>query len=203
MFIIGITGGSGAGKTSAMTAIEASGAKAIDCDALYHELLSDNDELTAEISEYFLDVLTDGKVDRKKLGAIVFNDKGSLLKLNSITHKFVAEALNKRIESYKTQGIEVVAIDAIALIESGLSSMCNIVVGVVAPIEARLSRIINRDGLTKEKALMRINAQKPESFFRENCDYIIENNFKTSAEFEAYCKDYFETKQLKFERNGH
>jgi len=203
MFIIGITGGSGAGKTSAMTAIEALGAKAIDCDALYHELLSDDDELIAEISENFLDVLADGKVDRKKLGAIVFNDKDSLLKLNSITHKFVAEALNKRIESFKAQGIESVAIDAIALIESGLSSMCDIVVGVVAPIEARLSRIINRDGLTKEQALMRINAQKPESFFRENCDYVIENIFETSAEFDAYCKDYFTQKQLQFERNGH
>ena len=191
MFIIGITGGSGAGKTSAITALETLGAKAIDCDALYHELLSENKELTAEINAHFKDVTTDGRIDRKKLGAIVFNDKDSLLMLNAITHKFITAELRKRINSFKTQGFETVAIEAIALIESGQGDMCDMVIGVIAPAERRISRIINRDMLTNEQALMRINAQKPESFFKDNCDAILENLFDTPMAFVEYCKDYF------------
>jgi len=191
MFIIGITGGSGAGKTSAITALDALGAKSIDCDVLYHELLSNNEEMTAEINAHFKDVSTDGKIDRKKLGAIVFNDKNSLLELNRITHKFVTIELERRIKSFKAQGISIIAIDAIALIESGLADMCDIVIGIVAPVEVRVSRIVDRDKLTEEQALMRINAQKPESFFRKNCDSIIENTFEASTAFEEHCINYF------------
>ena len=186
--IIGITGGSGAGKTSAITALEALGAKVVDCDVLYHELLSDNMELTAEINAHFNDVSTDGKIDRKKLGTIVFNNKDALLKLNRITHRFVTAELIKRIDSFNAQNINTIAIDAIALIESGLGDMCDIVIGITAPLETRISRILRRDQITREQALMRISAQKPENFFRENCDIILENIFDTPEAFVEHCK---------------
>ena len=191
MLIIGITGGSGAGKTSAVTALETLGAKAIDCDVLYHELLRTDENLTNEIVANFENVLTDGKLDRKKLGAIVFNDSDALLTLNKITHRFITLELERRIDSFRVKNVKIVAIDAIALIESGLSAKCNVIIGIIAPEDERVSRIVQRDGLTKEQALTRINAQKPESFFKEMCDFIIENAFDTSTAFEEHCENYF------------
>jgi dephospho-CoA kinase len=89
------------------------------------------------------------------------------------------------------QGGKIAAIDAIALIESGASKKCDVVVGIIAPREIRLLRIINRDKITREQAEMRINAQQPDSFFKENCDYILENNYKTPTELNAKTKEFF------------
>lgn len=192
MYIIGITGGTGAGKSTAVKALETLGAKALDCDVIYHELLSVNADIKAEISAQFSDVLTDGEIDRRKLSDIVWNDAHSLKKLNQITHKYVNDEVTRRIDAFKMQGVLTVAIDAIALIESGQGEKCNVIVGVVAPQEIRVLRIMDRDGLSRECALMRVNAQKPESFFRENCDYILENDCTTEAEFEGRCVEFFE-----------
>ena len=191
MYIIGITGGTGAGKTSALRALEALGALVLDCDAIYHELLSDNTGLKSELGTRFSGVLRDGIVDRKALGGIVFGDPDALLELNSITHKYISGEIERRINDWQEKGGTVAAIDAIALIESGRAKKCDIVVGVIAPPETRLSRIMQRDGIAREQAEMRINAQKPDAFFMENCDFILEGKYDTSAEFEKACKEFF------------
>ena len=191
MFIIGITGGTGAGKTSALRALRALGALTVDCDAAYHELLSDCAELKSELGDGFTGVLRDGDIDRKKLGEIVFSDPSALAKLNAITHKYVSGEIESRLEGWKAQGGTVAAIDAIALIESGRSKTCDVVIGVTAPLEIRLSRIMKRDGITREQAQMRINAQKPDSFYKENCDHMLEGIYDTSGEFEEKCKEFF------------
>ena len=191
MRIIGITGGTGAGKTSALRALETLGALVLDCDAIYHELLSNNAGLKSELGARFIGVLHDGMIDRKALGAIVFGDPDALLELNAITHKYVSAEIDKRIQDWQEKGGTVAAIDAIALIESGRAKKCDIVVGITAPPEARLSRIMQRDGITREQAEMRINAQKPDAFFTENCDFVLEGNYDTSAEFEVACKEFF------------
>ena len=191
MHIIGITGGTGAGKTSAVNALQTLGIQALDCDAIYHEMLADNAEMSAGIEAQFNNVSTDGKIDRRRLGEIVWCDPNALHKLNTITHKFMCIEIEKRISTLKAQGVKIIAIDAIALIESGQGKKCDIVVGIIAPLEKRLSRIIKRDDLTKEHALMRINAQQPESFYRGNCDYILENPYDTQAEFEQKCTEFF------------
>jgi len=191
MYIIGITGGTGAGKTSALNALQELGALALDCDLIYHELLSGCTEMTEEIESTFKGVSTNGKIDRLKLAEIVWSDPASLLELNKITHKYVDDEIKRRIESFKEQGGKVTALDAIALIESGQSDNCDIVVGVIAPQEMRIKRIIDRDGLTPEQAQKRVNAQKPESFYRDNCDYILENIYETQAAFEDKCIEFF------------
>jgi len=155
-------------------------------------LLLSSEEMRAEIEARFSDVSNDGKIDRKKLGEAVWNDPAALLDLGEITHKFVDSELEWRIISFKAQGGNIVAIDAIALIESGQSKKCDIIVGVIAPFEKRLSRIMDRDNLSEEDALMRINAQQKENFYRENCDYILENIYDTQAEFKEKCKDFFD-----------
>ena len=191
MFIIGITGGTGAGKTSALRALETLGALMIDCDALYHELLSSNEDLKAEIAAGFDGVLQNGEIDRKRLGEIVFTAPSALVALNAITHKYVGEEIERRLSVWESLGGEVAAIDAIALIESGRRDRCDITVGVSAPREARISRITRRDGITRAQAEQRINAQKPDSFYRENCGHILENPYESPDEFEEICKEYF------------
>lgn len=191
MIIIGITGGSGGGKTSALRALESLGALVIDCDALYHELLINNIEMIREISEQFDGVVTNGALDRKALGRIVFNNSTALGELNNITHKFVSAEVDHRLQEWKDSGGKLAAVDAIALIESGRGTKCDILVGVTAPFETRLKRIMERDGLSEEYARMRINAQKPDSFFYEHCDYVLVSDCDTVEQFEKKCVDFF------------
>jgi len=191
MYIIGITGGTGAGKTSALRALKTLGALVLDCDAIYHEVLSENEELKSELDTRFQGVKRNGGIDRKKLGEIVFNDPSSLADLNKITHKYIGGELERRLTEWEAQGGTVAAVDAIALIESGRAEQCDITVAVTAPRETRINRIMNRDGLTREQAEMRVSAQKPDSYYMEHCDHILEGNYGTSKEFEQKCKEFF------------
>jgi len=196
MLVIGITGGSGAGKSTLMQALKATGALALDCDEIYHELLLCNEEMIAQIESRFKEVVVNGVIDRKKLGDAVWSNPSALSDLNQITHKYVIDEVNRRIISFNEQGGSVVAIDAIALIESGQSQRCDIVIGVTAPDENRIERIIKRDALTIQQAKMRITAQQPESFYKENCDYILENTCASPTEFLAQCNEFFKQKGI-------
>ncbi len=191
MKIIGITGGSGGGKTSALNALESLGARVIDCDAAYHELLLKNADMLRELDARFEGVVTDGVLDRKALGQIVFNDSRALEELNEITHRYVGEEVNRRLKQWEQKGGSIAAIDAIALIESGRSKLCDIVVGVTAPFETRIKRIMERDGISGEYARLRIGAQQPDSFYYDNCDYVLISDCETVEEFEDKCRIFF------------
>lgn len=191
MTIIGITGGSGAGKTSALRMLASLGALVIECDAVYHELLSRNNALLRAIENRFEGVVSGGVLDRKALGRIVFADSAALSDLNAIAHRYVADEVDRRLKEWEKSGGQLAAIEAIALIESGLGALCNIVVGVTAPIDIRVRRIMARDGVSRDAALLRISAQKPDRFFNENCDYVLHNDFMTGEEFEKECRIFF------------
>lgn len=193
---IGITGPTGAGKTTALKALEALGACVLDADAVYYALLAENRELKWRLMERFGRgiLAADGTVDRKKLGAIVFADPAALADLNRITHGFVGVELDRREAAAHAAGISTVAIDAIALIESGLGATCDVVVAVLAPPEVRIRRIMARDGITEEYARSRVNAQKPDCFYRQNSHHVLENDGSLSAEaFYKAAYDYFRT----------
>ena len=190
MKIIGITGGTGCGKTTALETLKDFGALVIDCDALYHELLESSTELINEIDKYFPGAVTDGVLDRKALGAVVFTDEEALRDLNIITHRYIHLELRRRLREWAMQGGTLAAVDAIELFSSGIAKRCCATVGVIADREVRLRRIQQRDGISLEYAMMRVNAQRPNEYFEEHCDYILQNN-GTREEFSDCCLNLF------------
>lgn len=184
--IIGITGGTGCGKTTALEVIRQLDGLVLDCDAIYHELLATDKVMLSAIGERFPGTVTDGALNRKKLGAIVFSDEEALSDLNSITHSAVKEEVLRRL----TPEPNLAAIDAIGLFESGLNKLCKLTIAVTAPEETRISRLMARDGIPAEYAAARIAAQRPQSWFRENCDFTLENN-GSEADFRAKCLAFF------------
>lgn len=173
MKIIGITGGSGAGKTTVTGHFKKYDAEIIDADVLAREIVNSGMPALEEIKKEWPDVVIDGVLDRRALAKIVFNDERELHKLNTITHKYVIDEINKRIDKSKK---EIFVIDAIALFESGLADICDVTICVIADRDTRIKRIMERDGLTLQEAEERINAQKSDDFYKENADYVIYNN---------------------------
>lgn len=174
---IGITGPTGAGKTTALGALEDLGACVIDADAVYHQLLADSAPLRSALADRFGPAILDGagKVDRKALGAVVFGDPAALADLNGITHRFIRGAIDRLLAQAEAEGRPAAAIDAIALIESGLGEICDTVVGVLAPAEVRVRRIMAREGISEDYARSRVAAQQGDGFYRAHCAHILEN----------------------------
>ena len=170
--IIGITGGTGCGKTTLLREIEKLGGTVLDCDAIYHDLLRSDKQLLAAIENRFPGVVEEGQLNRKRLGAIVFADEQALLDLNTITHSAVKQAVLTRLELNS----KLAAIDAIALFEGGLAELCDVTVAITAPAEDRVKRLMARDSIPEGYARSRIAAQHEESWFRQRCDHILENN---------------------------
>ena len=170
--IIGITGGTGCGKTTLLNLVRQQGGLVLDCDEIYHELLKTDEAMLRSIDERFPGVVEDGVLNRKKLGAIVFADKQALLDLNAITHAAVKREVVRRLETAP----QLAAIDAIGLFEGGLAELCHVTVAVTAPVEDRVRRLMARDGIEEEYARARIAAQKDESWFRERCGYCLAND---------------------------
>lgn len=185
--ILGITGGTGCGKTTLLKQIESRGGMVLDCDAIYHELLETDRQLLNEIEKRFPGVVTDGTLDRKKLGQRVFSDPDALAELNAITHGAVRREVERRL----AQKPNLAAIDAIALFESGLAQLCHVTVAVTAPREDRVRRLMKRDGIDGEYAAKRIDAQQPEKFFTEQCGYCLRNDGDL-RDFEKKCQDLLE-----------
>ena len=174
--LIGITGPSGSGKTTALELLAKRGALVLDCDAVYHELLRQDRQLIDELSAAFPGTVKDGALDRRALAGIVFSDESALTELNRISHRHVSEEVLRRLDEYAMNGGTLAALDAIELISSGLAEKCGCVIGILADEETRVSRIMARDGISREAALLRVRAQKDAQYFIDNCDRVVENN---------------------------
>ena len=193
--IFGLTGGTGAGKTSALRALERLGGHILDCDALYHEMLRTDAPMRNAIIDAFGDVfLPDGTLDRQKLGSVVFRDPDAMARLNAIVYAHLVPEAARRAESH-----DIVGFDAINVIESGMSLLCCRTVGVIAPAEVRVKRIMARDGIEESYARMRIAAQKADTFYHENCTDVLENTEESTQAFEEKALAFF-TRLIKEEK---
>ena len=176
--ILGITGGTGCGKTTLLQLIQQRGGLVMDCDEIYHQLLISDRALLEALHQRFPLAFSGGCFDRKKLGSIVFADAQALSDLNAITHSAVRQEVERRLEDAPP----LAAIDAIGLFESGLNRLCDLTVAVTAPEEARVQRLMQRDSISPEYARSRIAAQPSARWFAEQCDAVLENN-GTAEEF--------------------
>jgi dephospho-CoA kinase len=176
MKVIGITGGTGSGKTSVLRMMERLGCFAIDADEVYHRLLRENEQLQKDLKNEFPEAFREGILDRSLLGGIVYKDKEKMDILTKITHAYVVKDINRILYIGEEHNASMAVIDAIFLIESGLDKICDLVIGVVAPREVRMQRIMERDGINAEQAIRRIDAQPDEKFYNDHCDYIINNS---------------------------
>ena len=173
--LIGLTGMSGAGKSTVAALFEKRGFRVIDCDAMVHSLYEDW-RYAALIKEAFgSEYIQNGAVDRKKLGSLVFSDPKALKKLNETVSPFIMSAVTERIEAAKKQDVATV-LDAPLLFEYGLEKFCDLVVGVTADFEIAVKRLSLRDGRSEAEIRSRLASQHDSAFFREHCDYVLENN---------------------------
>ena len=184
MTVLGITGPTGAGKTTALMVVEQLGGAVIDCDRVYHKLLEGDVALQGKLESAFGPLRDErGAIDRKKLGTIVFGDPEKLRQLNEIAQTATVERTRELLERYRARGRELVAVDAIALLESGLKELCQATIAVIAPPETRVERIMAREGIPEDYAWARVRAQRPDEYFIEGCDYTLWNDCAGAEEF--------------------
>lgn len=200
MKIIGITGGTGCGKTTALHVLQELGAYCIDCDAVYHTLLDNCPEMRNEIIAAFPSCAPTGVFDRKELGKLVFADPALLQQLNEITYGYIFAKVNYLLDQADCAGYHAAAIDAIGLLESGLSLLCHTTVAITAPDEKRLERLIAREHISPTYAQARMDAQRSNEAFSSMCRHTLCND-TTEAAFREACQELFQ--QLLHERSFH
>ena len=181
MQVMGLTGSSGAGKSAAAEIFSLYGIPVLDADLIYHEILKTDGACTQELAAAFGDAIlgADGLVSRMALADTVFgkpNTAALLHTLNTITHKYVMSEIRKRLQALRNGGAPAAVIDAPLLFEANAHLECDFVIGVVADRELRAERIMARDGISKEHAEKRLQAQKSDEFFRTHSNYVLEKS---------------------------
>lgn len=175
--VIGLTGQTGAGKTTVAEGLRHFGYQVIRADDIARLVTEKGSPVLQQLAAVFgADILReDGSLDRALLAERAFASPEETNLLNGITHPEIGRLIHKKINGAFFDGYEGVVVDASQLFESGLNDDCTLVVSVVAPKELRLKRIMERDGISEEKALQRMSAQLPEEFFRTHSNYVLEN----------------------------
>jgi dephospho-CoA kinase len=182
--VIGLTGGSGAGKGEVSSCFLSASIKSLDTDKVSRSVCEPGKPCLEKLVERFGKeiIREDGTLDRKALAYLVFNEpdenlrREKLADLNRITHHYIIEEITKWLESRYEAGDTLVVVDAPQLFESGFDKNCDYIIGVIAEPEVRIRRIIARDGISRESAQKRLASQKSDEFFVQNCDFIVYNN---------------------------
>lgn len=204
MIVIGITGPTGAGKTTVLNVLRDMGGGVADCDAVYHELLRTSVSMQHELKERFGGEIFDenGGLRRRELGAIVFGDQAALAELNAITHRYILAELERLIAQAEAEGRPAMALDAAALLESGAGALCDTAIAVTARTDVRVERIMAREGISEDYARARTAAQKPSAWYEERCAHTLRSD-GTREELERQARALFEQILNKEDQSGH
>lgn len=186
MLILGLTGKTGAGKSTVASYLEKKGCFVIDGDKVAREIVQPSSPALAELAEAFGEdiILADKSLDRKALAARAFSSREKTELLNSITHPYIKGRFEELIAFAEKQDFKAAVIDAAALLESDCRELCQKIIVVHAEESLRLERILVRDGISKEQALTRIKGQMDDNYYFERADIIIYNNENKSLETE-------------------
>lgn len=182
MPVIGLTGPTGAGKSTVSAILRKRGFFIADGDVIAREVVQPGEPLLQQLAQAFgEDILTEGVLNRRVLAQKAFSDPEKLQLLNSLMHPVIEERMFREIAEHPDCPA---VIDAAALIESGIDKRCDFLVVVTAPLDVRLERIMARDGLTEADAKVRIGAQHDEEFYTSRADIVIRNYAPFSPEKE-------------------
>lgn len=177
MTVLGLTGKTGAGKTTVSALLREMDFYIIDGDIIARNITQKGKPALKELAKEFgCDIInSDGTLNRKLLAMRAFKDKESTAKLNSITHPKINEEFEEEIRKAKEQGFKAAVIDAAALLESSCKDLCEKIIVVTAPEDIRLKRILKRDSISETEAKTRMGAQFPDEYYFEKADIIIRN----------------------------
>lgn len=178
MIVIGLTGQTGAGKTTAAAILSELGCAVINADSVAREAMAAGSDCLKRAAEQFGEdiILPDGECDRPLLARRAFADSESTKRLNAITHPWIIDRTREYIEELSHNNIRAIIFDASQLYESGGDSLCDAVIAVTAPEGVRLKRIMNRDRITEEAARRRMSAQNSEDYYSGRADFVIDGS---------------------------
>lgn len=178
MYIIGLTGGIASGKSTVSSILKDKGCRIIDADRIAHQVMEEGRPVWQKVVDRFGEgiLLPDRSINRKKLGDAVFNDSGLRSWLNDITHPVIREEIYRQMEKARQEGCDIVVLDIPLLIEAGWQETVDELWVVYVSRENQIKRLMARNGITREQALQRIDAQMSLEEKRNYADILIDNN---------------------------
>ena len=202
VMVIGLTGQTGAGKSTVSKVFVQNGFRLIDADAISRHVVARGSHCLADLQECFTDaILTpDGELDRKVMASIAFSDHRKLEMLNTIMYPYIVGEILRMIHRFSQQNHKLILLDAPTLFESRADDFCDLIISVVAKPELRMQRIMERDHISEKAAQQRMEMQLTEEFFRLHSDTVLENNssfselWDAAQELSAKLIRYYETK---------
>ena len=172
-FLIAITGSIASGKSIASKWFEDKGYKVYYADKIGHEILKNPEIISNLVTEFGIEILKNGKIDRRKLGEIVFDNPEKLKFPNKLLHPIIRTEMQKIID---TSNSEILFFEIPLLFENGLEKGFDLIINVSSKRENQIKRLKKRDGILKEKALKKINTQMPDDEKQKRADMNIFNN---------------------------
>lgn len=187
IFLLGLTGPTGSGKSTAARAAREWGAKVIDADQVARMVVEPGTPCLRELAEEFGNdiILADGTLNRPLLAGRAFSSPERTECLNAITHPWITQEVKRRMKALAEEGNNIIVLDAPLLYESGEDVLCDAVAVVTAPEEVRLRRIMQRDGISREQAEQRMSAQQEEEFYTKRADYRLDGSGRSERLHQA------------------
>ena len=175
--IIGLTGQTGAGKSTVAALLRAKGLAVIDADEIARAVMQPGSDVLSILAGAFgADLLLpDGALNRPLLAQRAFSSPEQTARLNAITHPAIIQKMRAETARAFREGAKAVVLDAPQLFESGENQACDLIIAVIAPEALRIERIMKRDQISEESARLRANAQKSETYYKEHADLLVRN----------------------------